>query len=338
MRQFVTLSHVAPNTLGKNVVGQHAPVLALSGGIGGAKLALGLYRVLDPDELFVVCNTGDDFEHLGLHVSPDVDTVMYTLAGIANPRAGWGRADETWAFMHALAELGGETWFRLGDRDLATNVERTRRLRDGASLTEVTADFCRRLGVHATLWPMSDDPVRTRVHTTDGVLPFQDYFVRRACEPRVTGFDFVGADCAAPNPELLALLADCRPRAIVVCPSNPYISVDPMLAVPGLAAALRACAAPIVAVSPIVAGDAIKGPTAKMMHELGVPTTTTAIAAHYAGLLDGIVIDESDAAQADDLAMPCHVTRVLMRTTEDKEALARDALAFSDRLAERAGR
>ncbi len=315
------------------MVDEHSPVVALSGGVGGAKLALGLYEILPRGQLCVVCNTGDDFEHLGLHVSPDLDTVMYTLAGIHNPSTGWGRAGDTWAFMDALAELGGETWFRLGDRDLATNVHRTERLRKGETLTEITADLCRRLGVRAQVWPMSDDGVRTRVHTAGGPLPFQVYFVKRACAPVVTGFEFAGAAQAEPNPKLIELLAQRPPRAIVICPSNPYISIDPMLAVPGLAAALRDCSAPVVAVSPIIAGTAVKGPTAKMMRELAVPVTTAAIAEHYADLLDGLVIDESDVAQSDRIGLPCHVTRTLMRSVADKRALAREVMTFTHRLA-----
>lgn len=317
---------------------EQAPVVALSGGVGGAKLALGLYRVLSPYQLCVVCNTGDDFEHLGLHVSPDIDTVLYNLAGINNPRAGWGRAGETWEFMGALAELGGETWFRLGDRDLATNVQRTYRLHSGETLTEVTAHFCRRLGVRAHLWPMSDDPVRTQVLTAGGTLPFQVYFVKQACEPAVTGFLFAGAPDAKPNPKLLELLERSRPSGIVICPSNPYISIDPILAVPGLERALRECGSPVIAVSPIVAGAAVKGPTAKMMRELGVPATTAAIARHYGDLLDGLVVDESDATHGDDVGLPCHVTRTLMTTIEEKMALAREVLAFIARLEREAKR
>ena len=190
-------------------------VVALSGGIGGAKLALGLYRMLPPDSLMVVCNTGDDFEHLGLRISPDLDTVMYTLAGIAHPETGWGRADEAWSFMAALGQLGGETWFRLGDADLATHVERTRRLAAGESLSAISDDFSRRLGVRARLVPMCDEPVRTMVHTEHGVLPFQRYFVERRCAPRVTGFEFQGAHEARPTPALREALEGEDLEAVV---------------------------------------------------------------------------------------------------------------------------
>ena len=247
-------------------------VVALSGGVGGAKLALGLSRVLPAAELQVVCNTGDDFDHLGLCISPDIDTVAYTLAGVANREVGWGRHDETWSFMETLETLGGETWFRLGDRDLAMHVERTRRLRAGETLTTVTADLCARLGVAPRVLPMSDDPVRTRVRTDQGWIDFQEYFVRRRCEPVVHELAFHGATTARAQPEFLAALTDPATQAVVICPSNPFISIEPILAVPGVRAALADCAAPVIAVSPLIGGRAIKGPTAKMMAELGMDT------------------------------------------------------------------
>jgi len=303
--------------------------LALSGGIGGAKLALGLDRVLPAGSLAVLCNTGDDFEHLGLHISPDIDTVMYTLAGIANPEAGWGRAGETWNFMAALEALGGETWFRLGDADLALHVERTRRLGEGEGLSAITADVARRLGVRSLIMPMSDQPVRTMVETNEGVLPFQRYFVERRCAPEVTGFAFDGAGEASPPRGLTESLAGDSLEAIVICPSNPFISIDPILAVPGMRESLGAARAPVVAVSPIIAGQAVKGPTAKMMAELGLPTTSAAVAAHYRGLLDGFVLDQVDADQADALDLPCLVTQTLMTTEGDKRRLAVEVLDFS---------
>src|SRR5579863_628107 len=279
-------------------------VVALSGGIGGAKLALGLYRILPPDSLLVVANTGDDFEHLGLSVSPDLDTLLYVLAGLDNPETGWGRRGESWTFMAALEALGGETWFKLGDGDLATHVERTRRLRAGESLSAITEDFRRRLGIRARLLPMSDDPVRTRVETDEGRLDFQRYFVARACAPRVREVRFDGAAAARPQPDLLAALADPGVEAIVVCPSNPLISIDPILAVPGVREALRAAPAPVVAVSPLIGGKAVKGPTAKMMAELGLPVTAAAVAAHYRDILDVYVADEADAAEVAGLDPP----------------------------------
>ena len=308
-------------------------VLALSGGIGGAKLALGLYRVLESERLAVVANTGDDFEHLGVSISPDLDTLMYTLAGIANRGAGWGRAGETWTFMRALETLGGETWFKLGDGDLATHVERTRRLAEGESLGAITERFRQRLGVRASLLPMSDDPVRTRVETAVGELPFQRYFVEQQCAPEVLGFRFDGAERAKPNSRCLELLSNHRLQAVVICPSNPFISIDPILAVPGLRDAIAGCRAPVVAVSPIVGGDAVKGPTAKMFRELGLPVTATAVAMHYRDLIDGFVLDEADAGEVDRIGVSCRVTRTLMRTDEDKERLAREVLEFATELA-----
>lgn len=304
-------------------------VLALCGGIGGAKLALGLYRVLPPDTLTVAVNTGDDFEHLGLHISPDVDTVLYTLACLNNPETGWGRADETWSFMAALEELGGETWFQLGDGDLALHVERTWRLRDGMGLGTVTEDVRRRLGIAARVLPMSDDPVRTVVETEDGRLPFQHYFVKLRCEPRVTGFVYEGADRARPQPEVMALLADPTLDAVVICPSNPFLSIDPILAMPGLRAAMAACPAPVVAVSPIVGRDSVKGPLGKILRELDLPTSSATVADHYAGLLDGLIVDRRDAGDRAGIAVPTRVAETLMRSLEDREALAKTVLDFA---------
>jgi LPPG:FO 2-phospho-L-lactate transferase len=315
------------------MTGKDGPVLALSGGVGGAKLALGLYRVLPPDVLTIVANTGDDFEHLGLAISPDLDTLLYTLSGQANAELGWGRTGETWTFMTALEALGGETWFRLGDGDLATHVERTRRLKAGESLSSAISDhFRRRLGIRARLLPMSDNPVRTRLRTENGWLDFQDYFVRLRCEPVISELAFAGAETARPHPEFLALLADPDLRAVVLCPSNPFISIDPILAVPGVRDALRACRVPVVAVSPIVAGQAVKGPTAKMMAELGLPVDAATPARRYRDFLDLYIADEADAASVADLDIPVVLTRTLMQSLEDREALARTVLAAADRV------
>jgi LPPG:FO 2-phospho-L-lactate transferase len=310
-------------------------VLALCGGVGGAKLALGLYRVLPPDHLILCVNTGDDFVHLGLHVSPDLDTVLYTLAGLDNPETGWGRRGETWTFMRALETLGGETWFRLGDGDLATHVERTRRLRNGETVTAVTGDFARRLGIRVVLLPMSDDPVRTLVETSEGTMPFQHYFVARRCEPAVRRLFFEGAERARPNPEVAAALRSRDLAMVVICPSNPYLSVDPILALPALRQALAERTAPAVAVSPLIGGRAVKGPTAKIMGELGVPQTQASIARHYDGLIDGIMIDSTDRAEAAALPLATRTTGTLMRTLEDRERLAREVLAFGQSLESR---
>ena len=308
------------------------PVVTLSGGIGGAKLALGLYRVLPPDSLTVICNPGDDFDHLGLHICPDADTVLYTLAGIANPETGWGRAGETWTFMRALAELGGETWFRLGDGDLALHVERTRRIAAGEPLSHVTGNVARRLGLHARIVPACDTAVRTFVHTPDGRLPFQHYFVRDRCEPAVTGFDFEGAGDARPCGVALEALADPSLRCVVVCPSNPFISIDPILAVPGMRDAVRAAGAPVIGVSPIVGGRAVKGPTAKMMRELGLDISNRGIERHYGDLVDAWIIDSADAADAAGFDRPVRVAPTLMRSNTDKDALARTVLEFAAKL------
>ena len=304
-------------------------VVALCGGIGGAKLALGLSRVVPPGELVVAVNTGDDFEHLGLCISPDLDTVMYTLAGEDNPETGWGRRGETWSFMAALGGLGGEAWFRLGDRDLATHVERTRRLRAGEKLSAITADFCRRLGIGATVLPMSDDIVRTQVRTDAGWLDFQDYFVRRRAAPAVREVTFAGAAVARAQPQLLDALQS-KLRAVLVCPSNPFISIGPILAVPEIRAALAECAAPVVAVAPIIGGRAVKGPTAKMMAELGIAPSALAVARHYGDLLHGYVLDTTDAATAGELELYVTVAPTLMTNLTEREALARLTLATAD--------
>ena len=306
------------------------PVLAFCGGIGGAKLALGLSRVLDAGQLIVAVNTGDDFEHLGLNISPDIDTVLYTLGGVADPERGWGRAQETWNFMAALGELGGERWFNLGDRDLATHIERTRFLREGGTLSAFVARAARALGIAAQVVPMTDDPVRTMVETDEGDLPFQRYFVERRAAPIVRALRFEGADRASLSHGVSAALSRPDLRAIVICPSNPYLSVDPILAVPGVRVALARATAPVVAVSPIIGGQAVKGPTVKIMAELGVHATNVSIAAHYRGLIDGLVIDASDAADSDRIALPVLATRTLMQDLADRTRLAAEVLAFAD--------
>jgi LPPG:FO 2-phospho-L-lactate transferase len=305
-------------------------LLALAGGVGGAKLAHGLSRILPPDDLAIVVNIGDDFEHLGLHVSPDIDTVMYTLAGIANPETGWGIAGETWSFMDALGVLGGETWFRLGDRDLATHVERTRLLADGAPLSAVTARLAQRLGVAATVVPASDDPVRTLVATDEGDLEFQHYFVRRQCEPRVLSLSYRNAEAAQPAPVGGRLWTELEIAGVIICPSNPYLSIAPILAMPAARAWLMDRRFPVAAVSPIVAGQALKGPAAKIMVELGTAPSALAVARFYAGLVDFFVIDRSDAALADDIrqvGMEPLVMDSVMKSVADRERLAREICA-----------
>jgi LPPG:FO 2-phospho-L-lactate transferase len=310
-------------------------VLALSGGVGGAKLALGLRNILPAGKLAVVANTGDDFDHLGLHVSPDVDTLLYTLAGLDNPETGWGRRGETWTFMAAVAALGGETWFRLGDGDLAIHVERTRRLRAGEPLSHIIRDFADRLGTRAAIVPMTDDRVRTRVRTRDGWLDFQRYFVEQQCRPEVMEFSYQGARTAKPHPDFIAAITSPELRAIVICPSNPFISVEPILALPGVREALRACTAPVVAVAPIIGGEAVKGPTAKMMRELGLKVSAETVAERYGDLLDGYIVDHRDAALVAKLAVPTIAANVVMVSLADREQLAKMTLAFADELSKR---
>ena len=303
-------------------------VLALTGGVGGAKLALGLAKVLPPEEVAFVVNTGDDFEHLGLHISPDIDTLTYTLAGLADAANGWGRGDESWRCLETLGALGGETWFRLGDRDLALHLRRRTLLDQGIGLSAATAAIALSLGIEHAILPMSDDAVRTRVLTADGPLAFQHYFVRDRCEPVAQGFEFAGVNSAHLNPAI----AFDDVRLVVICPSNPFVSVDPILAVPGMRDALRDTEAPVVAVSPIVGGRAIKGPTAKMMRELGVPATTLQVAKHYAGLATHFVLDAVDAEAADAVAalgLETKVAQTVMRSLADRIALARTVLEFS---------
>ncbi len=307
-------------------------VVAVCGGVGGAKLADGLLRTLPADALGVIVNTGDDFEHLGLHVSPDVDTVVYTLAGLANPETGWGRRDETWNFMAALATLGGQTWFRLGDADLAMHVERTHRLAAGEPLGSITADIARRLGIAARIVPMTDGRLRTRVLTDDGTIDFQDYFVRQQCRPRVREIVFDGAQACRPAPGVAELLADPALEAIVICPSNPYLSIDPVLAVPGMREALRLARAPIVAVSPLIAGAAVKGPTAKIMAELGRPTSADEVARTYGDLIDGFVLDARDEALAPKIGVAIHLADTLMSTPDDRRRVAIECMLFAREL------
>ena len=310
-------------------------IVALAGGVGGAKLADGLARLLGRS-LSVIVNTGDDFEHLGLHISPDLDTVMYTLASIANPQTGWGVADESWSFLQQVVRLGGPGWFQLGDRDLATHVLRTLRLRRGERLTSVTNDFCRQLGIVARILPMSDQPIHTIVDTNEGPLPFQEYFVARHCAIPVRGFRFEGSAQAQMTNEVRDILTGPDLQAIIICPSNPYVSIDPILSVPGITQLVQARPVPVVAVSPIIGGAAVKGPAAKMMRELGFDVSSASIAAHYRRLVHGLVIDTADAALQPAIeAMGLKVCSVptLMRSPEDRRALGEVCIAFARELA-----
>ena len=307
-------------------------IVVLTGGVGGAKLVLGLMRVCPPQDITAIVNTGDDFRHLGLAVSPDIDTLLYTLAGKSNAAQGWGREGESWSFMEALKSLGGEDWFLLGDGDLALHVLRSHLLANGETLSAITARFAAAWGLGLTILPMSDDPVATHLTTDEGDLPFQRYFVQRRCEPAVQAIRFEGAERAVPAPGVIDAIRDPETRAILIAPSNPWLSVDPVLAVPGIREALAAAEAPVVAVSPIVGGQAVKGPTAKLMAELGLAITNRSIAAHYAGVIDGLLVDERDDAAG--LSIAHDVTDTLMKTLEDRERVARAALALADRIAD----
>ncbi len=295
--------------------------------MGGAKLVHGLAQILPSQALTVIVNSGDDFEHFGLTICPDLDTVCYTLAGLANPETGWGRRDESWKALENVRRLGGPDWFRLGDQDLGTHLERTRRLRNGERLTQITLDFCRAWGIEHRILPMSDDPVRTIVYTAEyGALPFQEYFVKYACRPRVRGFRFEGAAAARPVPEALEALAQAQ--ALILCPSNPWVSLDPILSIyaPHLPAGL-----PVIAVSPIIGGQTVKGPAAKMFAELGISPSALAVAEHYRSILTHFVLDEVDAPLQETItAMGIRVlvTQTLMRSESDRRRLAEDVLNF----------
>jgi len=310
-------------------------VLALAGGVGGAKLAEGLAALLPPGALTVAVNVGDDFEHLGLHVSPDIDTVTYTLSGLSNKEQGWGLEGETWNFITAIERLGGESWFRLGDKDIATHIERTRRLKS-ESLSAITADFAARLGIRQKIVPVSDDPVRTMVRTDQGLLAFQDYFVRLRCAPRVEKLEFPDIDGAKPSAGFLSALSAPDLEAIVVCPSNPFLSILPILSIPGVRLALEARNAPLVAVSPIIGGAAVKGPAAKIMDELGLAVSSVGVAGFYGSLLDGLMIDKVDAHLAPEIdGSEVLVGDTMMRNSEDRRRVATEVLAFARSLVRR---
>lgn len=298
-------------------------IVAFAGGVGGAKLAHGLAQTLPPEDLTIVVNTGDDFEHLGLYICPDLDTVCYTLAGLANPETGWGRAGETWNTISNIEKLGGPAWFRLGDSDIATHLERTRRLKEGKTLSQITVEFCKVWGIPPTVLPMTDSPVRTMVDTDEGELAFQEYFVHKRCEPRVKGFRFDGVEVAKPAPGVREALESAD--AIVFCPSNPWVSIDPIISV------VKKMEKPVFAVSPIIGGKTVKGPAAKMYSELGIEPSSLAVAEHYRTILTGFVLDNKDSEmeeQIKDLGFGTLVTDTLMNEPTDRARLADDVLHF----------
>lgn len=304
-------------------------IIALAGGVGGAKLAHGLAQIIKPEDLTIIVNTGDDFEHYGLYICPDLDTVCYTLAGIANPETGWGRVNETWNVIENTSKLGGPDWFRLGDQDLGTHLERTRRLKEGQSLSQITRDFCKAWEIKHTVLPMSDKPVRTIVETDQGDLAFQEYFVHRRCEPKVKGFRFEGADRAEPVPGAREAIQSAD--AIVICPSNPWVSIDPILKVLSPLLSGEGSGVRSIAISPIIGGKTVKGPAAKMYRELGIEPSALAVANHYRGLVTSFVMDKIDAQLIESvrgLNMQAFVTNTLMRSHDDRKQLARDVLTL----------
>ena len=302
-------------------------ISAVTGGVGGAKLASGLASVLDPSDLAFAVNTGDDFEHLGLKISPDIDSLTYALAGINNTETGWGRKGESWNFLTALKELGGDTWFQLGDKDLALHLHRTSMLNEGKTLTEATEAIATKLGIRHPIIPMSDQPVSTLVNTSDGELSFQSYFVKEKCEPEVNGFRFRGIEHASLQEKLDQWIQECH--GIIICPSNPYVSVDPFLKLNGVKE--RLAAIPTIAVSPIIGGKALKGPAAKMMKELGISSSAENVAEHYSAFIDGFVIDEADKESAKSIKIPTISTNTVMLTLSDSISLAENCLGFLER-------
>lgn len=299
--------------------------VALAGGVGGAKLSHGLAKILPTKDLTVIVNTGDDFEHLGLYISPDLDTVCYTLAGLANEDTGWGREDETWRTITNIERLGGPNWFRLGDQDLATHLERTRRIRNGQKLSSITHDFCQAWGVNQTVLPMSDDPVRTIVITDEGELPFQEYFVKKKCVPHVKAFRFDGIDTAQPSSGAIEAVQSAE--VILICPSNPWVSIDPILRVlsPIFTSRMK-----VISVSPIINGQAIKGPAAKMFSELGFDPSAATVASHYHDILKGFVLDDLDAQLAEKIPIQTLITNTYMKSINDRARLAEDVLHFAE--------
>lgn len=308
---------------------ESAAFVVLSGGVGGGKFAAGLNDVLGPGELAVVVNTGDDFDHLGLRICPDLDSVTYALAGLGDEKRGWGRDQETWNCMQTLGQLGAEDWFALGDKDLGLHLFRTHGLRDGSTLAEISSEICRRLGIQSHVIPMAEAPVQTILDTDQGMLSFQDYFVKSRCEPRVRTLSYRGAARANLHAQAQAALRSRNLKAIFIAPSNPFLSIDPILALPGVRELIASRGLPVIAISPLIQGQALKGPLSKMLESLGVPGTAAGIAQHYKGLVNGMVIDVLDQAQAQDLAIATCITPTRMTGQASRRALAQAALEFA---------
>ena len=308
--------------------------LVLTGGVGGAKLCQGLAELLEPEQVLFVVNTGDDFQHLGLHISPDIDSLTYALSGLASVERGWGRDDETWNCLATLKTLEGDTWFQLGDRDLALHLKRSAELAAGHTLSEATKSITRALGISHRLVPMSDDAVPTLVDTHEGLLAFQEYFVRRRCEPRVKGLVYQGAQQAAPQKDIVPFLKQEGLRGIILCPSNPMLSIEPILAAGGIGELLKRSRAPVLAVSPIIDGAAVRGPTAKIFSELGQQASALAVAKRYGNLLDGFILDEMDqelGGEMTSLGLSAGAMATLMSSDEDKRRLAKAVLGHIDK-------
>ncbi|HDD55509.1 MAG TPA: 2-phospho-L-lactate transferase [Chloroflexi bacterium] len=309
-------------------------VAALAGGVGGAKLVDGISRLNGAPEMTVIVNTGDDFSLFGLWISPDLDTVCYNLAGLENQATGWGRDQESWETFQEIQALGGPDWFQLGGKDLATHLERTRRLGAGQPLSQITADFCKAWGVQSAVIPMSDDPVPTLVETDQGILTFQEYFVKLGCEPEVKGFEFHNVEKSRPAPGVLDAIQAAD--LVLICPSNPWVSIDPILAVPGIRSALGSKT--VLGVSPIICGEAVKGPAAKMYREMGIQPSAGAVAAHYGDLLDGFVIDDLDRDLQEDIlsawngSLTLFHTNIWMKTRADRVAVAENIIAVGSSL------
>jgi LPPG:FO 2-phospho-L-lactate transferase len=298
-------------------------IVVFSGGVGGAKLVDGLSQLLRPGNLTIVVNTGDDFEHFGLYICPDLDTVCYTLAGLANSKTGWGRNDEKFIAMENIKRLGGPDWFSIGDKDMATHLERSRRLKKGQLLSQITREFCQAWGIKHLILPMSNQPVRTMVDTIGyGELAFQEYFVQQNYEPKVKGIRFAGVELASPAPGVTDAINEAD--AIIFGPSNPWISIDPILAISDIRSSMNGKT--VVAVSPIIGGKTVKGPAAKIFSEMGIAPSALAISQHYKHLLSGLILDSVDADTAKEFSIPVKITNTIMRTQEDRRHLAEDVL------------
>jgi len=309
-------------------------IIALSGGIGGAKLGLGLHQIYAPEELYFITNTGDDFLYLGFYIAPDVDTLVYTLAGVNNTETGWGRADETWKTHNVLSELGADNWFKLGDKDLALHLHRSKALRNGERLTSITQDIANRFHLKATVLPMSDHMIQTVVDTNKGLLSFQEYFVKQASKPKIKNISFKSKN-PEPSAEVTEILMDPGLKGIVICPSNPYLSIDPILSIEKIRQSITESKRPRVAVSPIINGQSVKGPTTKIMNELGLEANVLTIAQHYKDYIDGIVIDTSDqdyVEQIESMGIQVKLSEIMMNNDDDKKRVAEDVIHFIDHI------